>query len=122
MTAACSRLAEHSPPAAGCDCGIYAERTAEDARERVRRHQAQVRTNFALAGLSRPPRPSYVVGAVELADAVTFVPRAGMIRIGTYELRGASARIVELHIVAGHGWPQLGDRLAQRYGVVCTCN
>jgi hypothetical protein len=68
------------------------------------------------AGLSRSrPPPAYVVGAAELAAAVPFVPRPGMIRIGDDELRGASAQIVELYVLPGSSDPQLDQRLADRY-------
>lgn len=64
-----------------------------------------------------PTRPSYVVGAVELRDAVPFVPAPPMFRVADDELRAASAEIVELHVMAGTGHPQIGERLAQRYCV-----
>lgn len=119
MTATCSTNPDHCPPADDCDCGVYAERTFEDARERARRHRRVVRFNLAAAGLSRPPQslPAYIIGGVELTDAVPFVPPAGSIRIGDDELRAANARIVELCVLAGSSDPQLGERLRQLYGV-----
>lgn len=119
MVAACSTNPEHCPPAAACDCGLYSERTFEDARERARRHRRVVRFNLAVAGLSRPPQslPAYVIGGVEMTGAAPFVPPAGSIRIGDDELRAASARITSLYVLAGASDPLLGERLAERYGV-----
>ncbi|MCA2248820.1 hypothetical protein JF729_13620 [Mycobacterium intracellulare] len=120
VAATCSTDPAHCPPAPGCDCGVYAERTVEDARERVRRHRRAVRINLALAGVRPPPLPSYVVGRVALTGAVPFVPRAGMIRVGADELRAASAEILELWVQPGESDPQVGGRLAVRYGVRVT--
>lgn len=117
VAATCSTNPGHCPPAPGCDCGVYGERTIADARERVRRHQRTVRMNLALAGVRPPPLPSYVVGRVALTDAVPFLPRAGMIRIGADELRAASAEILELRVQPGKSDQQVGERLAARYGV-----
>jgi hypothetical protein len=120
MMATCATDPEHVPPAPGCLCGVYAERTAADACERVDRHKETVRSNLAWAkrnGVPIPPLPSYVVGRVALAAAVPFVPPAGMIRVGDDELRAASAEIVELHVLADSGDAQVGVLLAARYGV-----
>lgn len=120
MAAVCSAYPAHVPPAAGCDCGVYAERCASDAWERVRRHQKTVATNLSWAkaqGIPLPPLPSYVVGRVALKDAVPFVPRAGMLRVGADELRAAAAEIVELCVEPGSSDPHVGERLAARYQV-----
>lgn len=117
VAATCSSDPEHVPPASNCDCGIYCERSYEDACERVRRHKRTVRINLALAGVRPPPSPSYVVGRVALTDAVPFLPRAGMIRIGADELRAASAEILELQVQPGETDPHVGERLAARYRV-----
>jgi hypothetical protein len=39
LAATCSTDSAHCPPAPGCDCGVYAERTGENACERVRRRK-----------------------------------------------------------------------------------
>jgi hypothetical protein len=118
FVATCSESAEHLPPVPGCDCGVYAERTFEDARERARRHRRTVAMNLALAGVRPPPQlPSYVVGRVALKAAVPFLPRAGMMRVGADELRAASADVVDLCVQPGANDPQVGERLAARYGV-----
>lgn len=125
MTAKCSTNPAHRPPAADCECGVYAERDVQSAHERVRRHQRAVERNLAwLAqrGIRRPALPGYVVGAVELTAAVSFVPRAGMLRIGADELRAASARIVNLYVQPGSSDPHVGERLADRYRVPVTAD
>ncbi|ETZ33172.1 tyrosine phosphatase domain protein [Mycobacterium intracellulare MIN_061107_1834] len=117
LAATCSASPEHCPPAPGCDCGVYAERTAADARERVRRHRRAVRINLGLAGVRPPPLPSYAIGRVALTGAVPFVPRPGSVRVGADELRAASAEIVELWVQPSANDPHVGGRLATRYGV-----
>jgi hypothetical protein len=120
MTAMCSTNTMHCPPVSDCDCGIYAERTKADACERARRHQRTVEVNLRWGdqhGVPRPVLPSYVVGRVALTEAMPYVPRAGMIRVGADELRGRSAEIVELCVQPGESDPQVGERLAARYGV-----
>ncbi|WP_156671319.1 MULTISPECIES: hypothetical protein [unclassified Mycobacterium] len=117
FVAKCSTNPEHVPPASGCDCGVYAERTVDDARERVRRHRRTVAMNLALAGVRPPALPSYVIGRVALKRPLPFVPRAGMMRIGADELRAASAEIVDLTVQPGASDSQVGARLAARYGV-----
>lgn len=116
LAATCSTDPGHCPPTPGCDCGVYAERSAENAWERVRRHRRAVRINLALAGMRPPPLPSYVVGRVSLVSAVPFVPREGMIRVGADELRAASAEIVELWVQPSASDPHVCERLATRYG------
>ena len=71
------------------------------------------------AGAACRPRRflTYIVGRVTLADAVPFAPPDGMIWVADDELRAASARIVELYILAGSCDPQLGELLAARYQV-----
>ncbi|MBZ4558582.1 hypothetical protein GBO04_07045 [Mycobacterium avium subsp. hominissuis] len=115
VAATCSTDPEHVPPASNCDCGIYCERSYEDACERVRRHRRTVRIGLALAGVRPPPLPSYVVGSLRLTGAVPFAPRPGMIRIGADELRAASAEILELWVQPGETDPHVGERLAARY-------
>lgn len=120
MTATCSTDLDHRPPAPGCICGIYAERTAELARRRAQRHRLSLDANRARArrrGYPVPPWPSYVVGRVELAVAVPFVPPPPMLRVADDELRAASAEILALCVMAGAGDPHVGGRLAARYGI-----
>jgi hypothetical protein len=120
FAATCAADSEHVPPAPGCDCGIYAERSAVDVVERARRHRRTVAMNLALAGVrpsALPPLPAYVVGRVALAAAVPFVPRVGMMRVGVDELRAASAEIIDLTVQPGTSDPHVVDRLAARYAV-----
>lgn len=120
LAATCSTNPGHCPPVADCDCGVHAERSFADARERVRRHRRAVRTNLVwmrARGVPMPTLPSYVVGRVALTDPVAFVPKAGMVRIAQDELRASAAEIVELYVLPGSCDPQLVERLAQRYGV-----
>lgn len=118
MVATCSKNPRHRPPAPGCLCGVYADRTPELAQARAQRHRASVEANLMRAwrrGFAVPPYPSYVVGAVELTDAVLFAPPPPMFRVADDELRAASAEIVALLLPAASDDPQLVERLAQRY-------
>ncbi|MHA2416620.1 hypothetical protein [Mycobacterium avium] len=66
MTATCPTAPDHRPPAPGCLCGVFAERTVEHARVRAQRHRVSVEANLVRAwrrGLAIPPPPSYVIGA-----------------------------------------------------------
>lgn len=99
LTAVCEIDSRHEPPEPGCECGLYADPRPDMTLARIE-------------GLPRDECPvvlgdqRIVMGRVELANPVRFDWQAPsrIIRVmldvaGLYELRAASARILDLSVV-----------------------
>ncbi|WP_461479841.1 arsenate reductase/protein-tyrosine-phosphatase family protein [Mycobacterium sp. HUMS_1102779] len=120
--ALCRRDSAHQPPAPGCICGVYADRTWAAVSARASAYKSQVAGWASVLGVAA--QPAYVAGRVRLNGAVPYsdplLPKFDDLGV---EWRAASGEILELYIVAAGCDQRVGELLAARYGVpMSTCS
>lgn len=99
MAAVCEIDPRHESPVVDCECGVYCDPRPDMTLARIER-QARDECPVALAD------HRIVMGRVELANAVRFdwsapsrIVRVMLDAAGFYELRAASARIIDLTVI-----------------------
>lgn len=115
----------HMPPAPYCRCGIYADRTAEQAHARMEHWRRTFGTWLPMAEPGAPP--VCAVGRIALVGAVEYEAMLGPdapaswahlcypLGEGHRELRGRSAEIIELYLYDDDR--KLAAQLTERYQV-----